>query len=254
MRHLGEFDPDPVIVRRGGSQAPFLITCDHAGRVVPKALNQLGLAPAEFERHIAWDIGAGELSLQLGEALQACVIQQNYSRLVVDCNRAPDRADSMPAYVDGTIIPGNIAIGEEDRSARVAEIHTPYHDAIDAELDWRDRQGLKTIVLFIHSFTPRLGDQDRPWILGVLHAGDSPFSSAVLARLRAEHADLVGDNQPYVLDETDYSAGRHARSRGHDYLELEVRQDLLANPAGISDWAKRLSPLLEAARLDCTGS
>jgi predicted N-formylglutamate amidohydrolase len=251
MRILGELDPNPVIVRHAGSRAPFLITCDHAGRAVPKALHQLGLPPGAFERHIAWDIGAGELSLRLGEKLGACVIQQAYSRLVIDSNRAPGRSDSIPSIVDETEIPGNLGLSESEAAARVSAIHTPYHQAIADELDWRESEGLGTIVLFLHSFTPRLAGRDRPWTLGVLHAGDSPFSDSVLAALRREHGDLIGDNQPYILDETDYSAARHARARGHDYLELEVRQDLLADAAGIDHWATRLTPILEVAHSLC---
>ena len=247
MRRLGPSDPSPVIAYRLGSPAPFVITCDHAGRAVPAALGDLGLPAAAFERHIAWDIGAGALSRRLGDALDACVIQQAYSRLVIDCNRHPGRTDSIPALVDETEIPANQNLTPDDAAARLDEIHAPYHQAIADELDRRAALGVQTTVLFIHSFTPRLDGRDRPWTVGVLHAGDSPFSNAMLELLGQAPGEVIGDNQPYTMDETDYSAARHARGRGLDYLELEVRQDLLADEAGIEQMAVLLAPLLTAA-------
>lgn len=247
MRSIGFEHLRPVIARDTGSKSPFLITCDHAGREVPRELGDLGLPPEAFERHIAWDIGAGALSLRLGDALGACITLGVYSRLVIDLNRAPGRPDSIPDFVDGTAIPANEALTEADAAARAQAIHEPYHRAIAAELDWRERQGLSTVVLFIHSFTPRLAGRDRPWTVGVLHAHDSPFSDAMLALLSERTNHVVGDNQPYTMDETDYSAGRHARARGLDYLELEVRQDLIAEPEGVARIADQLAPLLAAA-------
>ena len=250
MRSIG-FGPHlPVFARDTGSRSPFLITCDHAGREVPAELGDLGLAPEAFERHIAWDIGAGALSLRLGETLGACVLMGVYSRLVVDLNRAPGRPDSIAVVSDGTPIPGNIGLSKTDSAARVDAFHEPYHQAIAQELSWREQQGLPTVVLFVHSFTPRLAGRERPWTVGVLHAHDSPYSAAMLTLLRERTDHVVGDNEPYAMDETDYSAGRHARARGLDYLELEVRQDLIAEEAGVKRMADVLAPSLIQALLD----
>ena len=110
-----------------------MLICDHAGRRTPAALGDLGLAAAEWERHIAYDIGAAELSTRLAEQLGgACLIQQVYSRLVIDCNRAPDRPDAIVALVDGVQVPGNLDLSPAERRARVEAIHAPYHAAIAA--------------------------------------------------------------------------------------------------------------------------
>ena len=127
---LGRDDPPLFAVENEGARGPFLLICDHAGRAVPAALGDLGLPPSAFERHIAWDIGAAALTSQLSALLGCWAIRQIYSRLVVDCNRDPGHAGFILASSDHTEIPGNHHLTAEDRAARIAEIHTPYHARI----------------------------------------------------------------------------------------------------------------------------
>jgi predicted N-formylglutamate amidohydrolase len=224
---------------------------DHAGRDIPRSLGDLGLPPAELDRHIAWDIGVAGYGAALSQALGATFIRQRFSRLVIDCNRDPVRPDAIPEVSDGAEIPGNRDLSPAGREARVTEIARPYHAAIAAELDARAARGLSTTLISLHSFTPRMDGFDRPWRFGVLHAGDSPYSRAMLARLRDELGeDLVGDNQPYLMDEVDFTIPMHAGGRGLDYLELEVRQDLVADPAGQAGIAAIIARLLPAALAD----
>ena len=231
-----------------GAASPFLLLGDHAGREIPASLGDLGLPQAERARHIAWDIGVAGLGALLSRALDAPFLRQRFSRLVIDCNRDPARADAIPEVSDGAEIPGNRALTPAARQARVAEVAEPYHAAIAAELDRRAARGLPTTLISLHSFTPRMDGSDRPWRFGVLHAGDSRYSRAVLARLRAKlDAALVGDNQPYRMDEVDFTVPRHAGPRGLDYLELEVRQDLIAEPAGQVEIAAIVARILPLA-------
>jgi predicted N-formylglutamate amidohydrolase len=221
---------------------------DHAGRIVPGALGDLGLSAEAMDRHITWDIGVEGLGLGLAQALGACFVRQRFSRLVIDCNRAPERPDAIAAVSDGAVIPGNAALTPAQRLARRVEVFEPYHARIAQELDARAAAGQPSVVVALHSFTPVMDGFVRPWRFGVLHAEDSPFSTAVLARLRAEAGpDVVGDNRPYRMDETDYTVPHHARPRGLDYLELEVRQDTIAGDDGQRQVADLLARLLPAA-------
>jgi predicted N-formylglutamate amidohydrolase len=78
----------------------------------------------------------------------------------------------------------------------------------------------------------------------VLYQRDPRFALALLEALRAEGDLVVGDNQPYaVSDATDYAIPVHAERRGLAHVELEIRQDLIAEPAGQAAWAERLSRL-----------
>jgi predicted N-formylglutamate amidohydrolase len=207
----------------------------------------MGVPPQGWERHIAWDIGAAALADALGEAWGCGVIKQRWSRLVIDCNREPSRADAIPEVSDGQVIPANVSLSSEARAARVAEVHAPYHAAIAAELEARTATGVGTLLVLVHSFTPRMAGVDRPWTLGVLHAGNSPTSLAALELLRREPGETVGDNEPYAMDLIDYTAPTHAVARGLDYLELEVRQDLIADAAGVARIAALLARVVPQA-------
>ncbi len=250
MGLLEASDSQPVVARSAGASAPFLFICDHAGREIPRRLGRLGLPESALDLHIAWDIGAGALTRRLAKALKAASIQQRYSRLVIDCNRDPGRDDAAPAVSDGITIPGNAALSPEDLAERVEAIHAPYHAAIAEEIDARLAKAAPTLLVFMHSFTPRMAGLDRPWHFGVIHDGASPFSSAVFRRLGALPGVMAGDNLPYAWDDVDYSAPLHAIARGLDYLELEVRQDLIADEQGQTRIAGMLEQVLPAAAAD----
>jgi predicted N-formylglutamate amidohydrolase len=246
MRPRGAGAEEPFVVVNPGAGSPFLLVGDHAGREIPAEFGNLGLGEADLARHIAWDIGIAMLGDSLARRLSAPFIRQRYSRLVIDCNRDPAREDAIPEISDGTPIPGNAGLTDEQRAARRRMIFDPYHARIDAELDGRARRGQPTILIALHSFTPALaGQPTRPWRFGVLHMNNSPYSRRVLRRLIAEEgADFIGDNEPYAMDVIDYTAPHHACRRGIDYLELETRQDLLVEQAHAEIIAERLAPVL----------
>jgi predicted N-formylglutamate amidohydrolase len=230
-----------VIVHNSGAAGRILLICDHAGRQIPQRLGDLGLTPEDRARHIAWDIGAAGLARRTADLIGAELVLQTYSRLVADCNRDPGNPDLAPEVSDGTPIPGNIGLSSGDLDARIAEIHTPYHAAIGAALDLRSPD---TLLVSVHSFTPVMKGFARPWHVGVLHARNSDASHRLLDALQQQGGLTVGDNEPYAMDGIDYTIPWHAGSRGLDYLELEVRQDLIADEDGQARMAGLLAPLM----------
>ncbi len=230
-----------------GAASPFLLLGDHAGRSIPGRLGDMGLPPGALDRHIASDIGVRGLGERLSQALNACFVHQAYSRLVIDCNRQPGAPDSIPEMSDGVVIPANRGLSDDQKAQRRAEIFQPYHDRISSLLEARRRAGQATLMVALHSFTPVLQEIARPWRYGVLHRHDSALSRSVLDGLRLAMGDLAGDNQPYAMDGTDATIPLHADPRGLDYLELEVRQDLIADDAGQDGAAALIAGLLLAA-------
>jgi predicted N-formylglutamate amidohydrolase len=180
--------------------------------------------------------------------LDAAVILQNYSRLVIDCNRDPAVPSSIPERSETTEIPGNRGLGEAARAARVETIFRPYHNAIGGALDQRATQGRDSVLVALHSFTPVFKGISRPWHVAVLFNRDPRLAHSLAELLRAEGDLLVGENEPYaVSDLTDYTVPVHGERRGLPHVEIEIRQDLIAAPAGQTAWAERLARLLPAA-------
>lgn len=240
-------EPHPVRLRPARRDTPFVLACDHAGRRIPAALGTLGLLAAELDRHIAWDIGIAGVGEALAQAIGAPSIEQVYSRLVIDCNRRPGHPTSIPVISERTEIPGNRGITPDDIAARMAAIFTPYHDALAESLAAARSRG-PTLLVALHSFTPVFKGVERPWHAGVLHFREMRLAGIMLDLLRAEGDLVVGDNEPYQLTGTsDYTVPFHAEERGEPYLELEIRQDLIAEPAGQHAWAERLARLLPRA-------
>ncbi|MGK2910608.1 MAG: N-formylglutamate amidohydrolase [Sphingobium sp.] len=245
---LGPDDPAPVCIDNPAGTSPFLFIGDHAGNRVPSPLNSLGVQETELARHIGWDIGVAALGAQLAKMLDATFVRQTYSRLVIDCNRHPDANDAMPEISDKTPIPANHALNATERRQRIDAIHSPYHVAIAAELARRDEAHRETVFVALHSFTPSMQGDTRPWEIGILHGGgNEDFARAMLAALTARGNLIVGDNQPYAMDGVDYTVPHHCFASNRPYVEVEIRQDLLTTSSQITDWATILAETMAVA-------
>jgi predicted N-formylglutamate amidohydrolase len=239
---LSEEDVPPVHEDNAAGTSPFLLTSDHYGRLIPRALGDLGLPASELTRHIAWDIGIAGVADALSKHLGAHLVTQRYSRLVIDCNRPPDVPSSIPRISEATVIPGNEAITRETAQTRQQAIFDPYHRRIAEVIDTRLRQSIPTVLVSLHSFTPVYAGIARPWHIGTLYHRDTRLPPLLLKMLRAEADLVVGDNEPYaVSDETDYTIPVHGEARGLMNSGIEIRQDLIADPAGQMEWADRLA-------------
>jgi predicted N-formylglutamate amidohydrolase len=244
----------PVTVYNEGGSSPLLIVADHAGNSIPRWLGRLGVSESEIERHIGWDIGIAAVCRVLADALDATLIQQNYSRLVIDCNRPPGSEASIPEITELTPVPGNIGLSEGQKNLRIREIFQPYHDRIEAELNPRqtDRPGA---LVSMHSFTPTFKGVTRPWHAGVLYNRDARFARLLMTSLKGEHNFTIGDNEPYdVSDESDYTIPVHGERRGLHHVAIEIRQDLILDAKGQQEWGSRLARLLSRAYQQVTST
>jgi predicted N-formylglutamate amidohydrolase len=248
MTLLDRDEPNPVVLDNEAGSSVFFLTCDHAGRVFPRRLGSLGLPEHETLRHIAWDIGIGAVGRELSRRLDAAVILQTYSRLIIDCNRDPTVASSIPEISENTEVPGNRGLGEAERAQRVDAIFRPYHDAIAGALDRRSEAKRPSALVALHSFTPVFKGIWRQWHVAVLFNRDPRLAHVLAELLRAEGGLTVGENEPYaVTDQTDYTVPVHGERRGLPHVEIEIRQDLITDLQGQEEWAERLARLLPAA-------
>ena len=241
-------EPPAVRLLRPDGGSDFVLTADHAGRLIPRALGTLGLDEAERGRHIAWDIGIAPVTEALSAMLDAAALLQAYSRLVIDCNRAPGHPTSIPTVSEATAIPGNVGLPAAEREARRQAIFDPYHAAIAGLLDARAAAGRRSVLVAMHSFTPVFKGVARRVEVGVLYHHETALSRVMLDLLRAEGDLKVGANEPYAItDDSDYTVPVHGEGRGIDHVEIEIRQDLIAGPGGQAAWARRMARLFAAA-------
>jgi predicted N-formylglutamate amidohydrolase len=245
---LAPDEPAPFEVVNEAAAGPWVLTCDHAANRVPRHLSKLGVTDADLARHIGWDIGAASVTRGLAAGLNAWAILQNYSRLVIDCNRPPGAPSSIPLRSERTDIPGNIGLSPADAEQRRVEIFAPYHDAITAHLDARVAAGRAAFLVTMHSFTPVYDNVVRPMHAAVLYNREKRLAHALLQLLRAEPGLVVGDNEPYSVDDhSDYGINVHGEHRGLPCVEIEIRQDLIADTKGQAAWIDRFARLLPAA-------
>ena len=228
-----------------GGRRDLLLTCDHASRALPEGYGTLGISEAELARHIGWDIGAAALTEALVATLDAPAVLSGFSRLLVDCNRAPDDPTLVCELSDGTVIGGNRGLAPEEIARRIERYHTPYHDAIAAQIEAMRRSIEAPAIVSIHSFTPSMRGRARPWHCGILWDKDPRLAVPLMEKLRAEPGLEVGDNEPYSgKSHVGYTMARHGASAGLPHVLIEVRQDEIDQPAGVKRWAERLARVL----------
>jgi predicted N-formylglutamate amidohydrolase len=235
-----------VLEKNAAGRSPFLLTCDHYGRLIPRVLGDLGLPASEMERHIAWDVGIAGVAEPLAKALDAHLVAQRYSRLVIDCNRPPQAPSSIPLISEATTVPGNDGLTRESAEERRQMIFEPYHRRIAEVIDRRLGAGMPTVLVSLHSFTPVYAGIARPWHIGTLYQRDTRLPPLLLKLLRMEADLVVGDNEPYaVSDTTDYTIPVHGEARGLMNTGIEIRQDLIADGSGQTQWAERLARIFQ---------
>ncbi|MFV8755147.1 N-formylglutamate amidohydrolase [Nannocystaceae bacterium ST9] len=236
-------EPAAVETLRPEGRSPIMLVCDHASNRVPRRLGTLGLGPDDLASHIAWDPGAAIVARRLSELLDAPLVLAGYSRLVIDCNRPLISPQSIAEQSAGVVVPGNRGLSADDRASRVDALFHPYQDTIAALLAARGPR--TTTLLAIHSFTPVLAGQARPWPIAVAHGRDRQLADSLIAGLRRTGDFLIGDNEPYSIGrEYDYTIPIHGEDRGLPCAMIEIRQDGLTTTTNAMIWADRLAAAL----------
>ncbi len=242
---LGPDDPPAVEIVNARGAASAVLMCDHASNAVPAGLASLGLPGGELERHIAWDIGAAKVTRHLARLLDAPAVLSGFSRLVIDCNRYLWDVQSVPESSDGTGIPGNRDATPQDVEDRIRHCFAPYHEAASRMISGIEARWRPPAVIFMHSFTPSMNGEMRPWHVGVLWERDGRMALPALEALRQRGDLVVGDNEPYsALEPRGYSMPHHATRDGRPAVQFEIRQDLIADDAGVGTWAGIVADVL----------
>jgi predicted N-formylglutamate amidohydrolase len=234
---LAPDEPGPFRVLNPLSDLPVLLVCDHASCRFPRSLGDMGLDPFARRCHLAIDIGAGSLTEKLAESLGVTAVVQNYSRLIIDCNRELMDPGAFLEYGDGIIVPGNRNLHQEDKDFRASALYWPYHCAIDEQIQRLQKLGPPPAFISIHSFTPVLNGESRAWQIGVLWDKDERLREIFLEGFRAA-GYYTGDNEPYSgKAPQDFTIDHHAEEIGLPHIGIEIRQDLVGGEEGVAEIA-----------------
>jgi predicted N-formylglutamate amidohydrolase len=244
-----------VVAENPEGRGSFVILCDHASNRIPEAYQSFGFAEEALQTHIAWDPGALAVARLLSAKLDAPLFWPDASRLIVDCNRAADAPSLIVTESEGRPVPANRGLDEEERSRRLANIHAPYHAAIDTCLARRVADGRATALIAIHSYTPVYFGKARPWQIGILFDDNRRLADRLIRELRTDPALNVGINQPYSpADGVYYTLSRHAGPRGLPAVMIEIRNDEIGDEAGELSWADRLARIFVAVEPRLVGA
>lgn len=241
---MTEDDPDPCVCVNADSEAAVVLLCEHAGRLVPRRLGDLGVSEQILRSHRGWDIGAEAVARGVAERLDAPLVLQRYSRLVIDCNRPPDCNTAIPHVSDGADVPGNLGLSAAEREQRITEIFAPMNLALTELFGASPRR----FGFSIHSFTPRMHGQARPWQAGFLARSDTDTPAALLEAVQALAPDLsLAINEPYrIEDETDWFIPAHCETRGVGHALIEIRNDEIDTAEGAARWAHLLASAIRS--------
>lgn len=239
--------PVAVETLNESGRSPFVLICEHASNYVPPEYNKLGLSDQELARHIAWDIGAANVTRALSKRMDASAFLGGYSRLLIDLNRPLHVADSIPLRSEATDIPGNLSLDAAEKERRQQLIFRPFQDQLRAHLEKRTADGRRNILVAVHSFTPVYLGQQRSWHAGVLFDKSDRLGQALIAQLSSDPLLNVGANVPYgVSADADYALVVHGDQLGNPAVLIEIRNDLIADPDGVATWVGKIERALLA--------
>lgn len=239
--------PAAVEVLNESGRSPFVLICEHASNYIPAEYHQLGLDDRELARHIAWDIGAANVTRALAKRMDAAAFLGGYSRLLIDLNRPLHVADSIPLRSEATDIPGNLSLDAAEKERRRQLVFRPFQDRVRTHLEKRAAEGRRNVLVAVHSFTPVYLGQQRSWHAGVLFDKAEQLGRALIAQLGSDPLLNVGANVPYgVSADADYALVVHGDQLGNPAVLIEIRNDLIADPDGAEIWTGKLEQALRA--------
>jgi predicted N-formylglutamate amidohydrolase len=242
---LAPNEPPPFQVLEAEPAFPALLVCDHATNRVPARLDQLGVSPVDLNTHFAIDIGAADVTRALAAGMSLPAVLCEYSRLVVDCNRKLDDPTAFPLWAEELPVPGNHGLTHDERQARADALYWPYHRAVRDRLTALESMARAPALLAIHSFTPTMNGESRPWDIGILWDKDPRIPVPLLEALAGLPDIHVGDNEPYSGKHPhDFTVDYHAEEAGLPHVSIEIRQDLIATGEGAARWARILEDAL----------
>jgi len=222
-----------------GTGLPVVLSVPHSGCDYDPALiarSRLGRANLErLEDPLVDRLIAG--ALRLGGA---AVIART-PRAVIDCNRAEEELDPLAiagrsgeaptarARAGLGLIPNRLAtigaiwrepLSEAGLAKRLAQVHRPYHAAIEAGLDLMSERWTEVVLIDCHSMPPRPPNEAKVVIGDRNGSSAAPWVSDAAAEVATRLGFSVARNVPFAGG---HIVERHGiPSRGRHAIQIEI--------------------------------
>ena len=211
----------------------IIFICDHASNFIPERYYNLGLSKIDLDTHIAYDIGAKNLTVNLAQTLHQNYFISNFSRLLIDPNR--DLKDDSLILSDsfGTKIPGNKEIDIKERKLRIKQFHTPYHRGLSKFIEKKIGKSRQVVLISIHSFSKVTPESCRSIEVGLLYNKNIELLLPIQKQLLKMKVH-VGRNYPYSGFHFNYTLDKLAENFNLNSISIEIRNDLICSQKGIT--------------------
>jgi predicted N-formylglutamate amidohydrolase len=198
-----------------------IISCEHAGNLVPIAYRYLFDGADEvLESHRGWDLGAEGVAVSLAAKLQAPLHCCYTTRLLVEPNRSIGQPDHFSTYTQ--------ALSAAQKNELLHAYYHPYRKKVIQDIRQREKPVLH---LSIHSFTPIWNGVERAVDIGLLFDPERKLETTCITRLKETLESLLTGyqikfNAPYRgIDDgfTTYLRTQFADER-YAGIEIEINQ------------------------------
>ncbi len=222
----------------------IVFICDHATNFIPKKYKCLGLTKNNENSHIAYDIGAKDVCIELTKKLNQSYFISNFSRLIIDPNRKQSDKDLIVPSSFGVEIPGNQKISVKDRNYRIRFFYSVYHNNLAKFIKRKLKFHKRVLIVSIHSFTKSSRNFDRGIEVGLLWNRNMN----VLLKIQKELGRLkihYGRNYPYSGFHLNYTLDKLNKISEMDNISIEIRNDLICSQKGIKKYVNIFSNIFK---------
>lgn len=180
-----------------------------------------------LESHLGWDPAARDIAEYLGKTLRVPVFCAAITRLLIEFNRSLHHSQLFSRFSNGM---------EEERKALALGLYHKYRNSVIDRISELQLQGLETVHISVHTFTPILNGDERKADIGVLFDPEKPeekeFCDRLLMDLRhALPKYTTRDNYPYLGTDDGFTTYlRRKFPEKYIGIELEINQKHIGKP------------------------